>query len=252
MEGLTDDIIPLATNTLAATMDAWDDAVGHPTARKDRVQDTEDTLIPDLVNHLVNLTSPPEQHNRKPEGPKVTDWITFLYKPSDAPTVTPTCHQQTLWIGQWNATGTTDRVHTFTPETKTATPLALEDRFNDSTHHTNHPRAHLLALKTAKHWTVDAPATDTTPPATWLILTRNLAAYIRKHRTSWVERWMSRPTNTEQTLKLRTSSLQEHANQLRGRHRPREGQGPAYSIFLNRNAPKPASKPAPEGLRFEV
>ena len=60
MEGLTDDIITLATNTLAATTDAWDDAVGHPMARKDRVQDLKDTLTPDLVNCLVNPTSPPE------------------------------------------------------------------------------------------------------------------------------------------------------------------------------------------------
>ena len=44
LEGLTDDIITLATNTLAADTDAWDDAVGHPTAGKDRVQETEDTL----------------------------------------------------------------------------------------------------------------------------------------------------------------------------------------------------------------
>ena len=63
-EGLADDIIILPANTLAATTDVWDDASGHPTARKDRVQDTEDTLTTDLVNHLVNRSSPPEQHNR--------------------------------------------------------------------------------------------------------------------------------------------------------------------------------------------
>ena len=50
--------------------------MGHPTARKDRVQDTKDTLMPDLVNHLV--TSPPEQHDRKTEGPKVTDPAAFI------------------------------------------------------------------------------------------------------------------------------------------------------------------------------
>ena len=93
VEGLTDDIIILAANTLAATTDAWDDAVGHPTARKDRVQETEDTLTPDLVNHQLNLTSPPEQHNRKTEGLKVTDWTAFIYKPPDTPTVTLTSHQ---------------------------------------------------------------------------------------------------------------------------------------------------------------
>ena len=124
VEGLTDDIITLAANTLAATTEAWDNAVGHPTAHGDRVQDTEDTLTPVLVNHLVNLTSPPEQYNRKTEGLKVTDWTTFIWKPPDAPTVTLTCHQ--------HATGTTDRVHTFTPETKTATPLALSDHFNQA------------------------------------------------------------------------------------------------------------------------
>ena len=244
VEGLMDDVITLAANTLAATTDAWDDAVGHPTARKDRVQETEDTLTPDLVDHLVNLTSPKEQHNRRIEGPKVTAWI--LDEPPDAPTVTLTCHQHTWWVAQWNAMGTTDRVHTFTPETRTATPLALGDRFSNSTHHTDHPMAHWLALKTAMHWAVDAPTTDTMLPATWLTLTGNLAAYIRRHGTSRAERWMSWPTDTEQTLKPRTASLQDHANQLRGMQRPREGQGLTYSILHNRNAPKPAPKPAPE------
>ena len=81
VEGLTDDVITLAINTLAATADAWDVAVGHPTARKDRVQETEDTLTPDLVNHMLSLTSPPEQHDRKTEGPKVTDWTASIDRP---------------------------------------------------------------------------------------------------------------------------------------------------------------------------
>ena len=63
MEGLTDNVIALAANTLAAAMEAWHDAVGYPTARKDRVQEKEDTLTPDILEHLVQLTSPPEQHN---------------------------------------------------------------------------------------------------------------------------------------------------------------------------------------------
>ena len=242
---LTDDVITLASNTLAATVDAWDVAVGHPTARMDRLQDTEDTLAPDLVNHLMTLTSPLEQHDRKTEGPKVTDWAAFMDRPPNAPTVTLTCHQHTWWVAQWNATGTTDRVHTFTQEAKQATPLALWDHFQHSTQHTNQPRAHWLALKTVMHWTMDAPAMDTTLPGTWLTLTRNLAAYIQKDRTAKAQRWMSWPTYTERTLKLQTTSLQEHANQLRGMHGPQEGQGPAYSIF-HRNAPKPAPKPASE------
>ena len=93
MEGLTDDVITLATNTWAATTDAWDIAVGHPTARKNRVQETEDTLTPDLVKHPVNLTRPPDQQDRKTEGPKVTDRMAFIDRPQDAPTVTLTCHQ---------------------------------------------------------------------------------------------------------------------------------------------------------------
>ena len=248
MDGLTENLITLAANSLAAATDAWDDAVGHPTARKDRVHETEDTLMPGLVDHLLNLTSPPEQHNRKTEGPKVTDW-TILDKHPDASTVTLTCHQHTWLVAQWNATGTTDRVDTFTPETRTATPMALGDRFNHSIHHTDHPRAHWLTLKTAMHWTVDDPTTNTTLPAAWLALTRNLAAYIRKHVTSRAERWISWPTDTEQTHKLRTTSMQEHVNQLPGMHRPREEQGPTYSIFHNRNAPRPAAKPAPEQAR---
>ena len=177
MEGLADDVITLAANTLAAATDAWDNAVAHPTARKDRVQEIKDTLTPDLVDHLVNLTSPPEQHHRKTEGPKVTDW-TILDKPPDAPTLTLTCHQHTCWVAQWNATGTRDKVHTFTPETRTEAPLALGERFNHSNNHSDHTRAHWLALKAAMHWEVDAPITDTTLPAAWLTLTRNLAAYI--------------------------------------------------------------------------
>ena len=183
VEGLTDDVIILAANILAAAMDAWDDAMGHPTARKDRVQRKEDTLKRDFVDHLVQLTSPPEQNNRKTKGPKVTDW-TIFDKPPTAPTVTLTCHEHTWWVAQWNATGTTERVHGFTPEARTATPLALKDRFSHSTHHTDHPLAHWLALKMAMHWTVDAQTTDTTLPATWLKVTRNLAAYVRKHGTS--------------------------------------------------------------------
>ena len=125
--------------------------MGHPTARKDRVQETENTLTPDLVNHLVNLTSPPEQQDQKTEGLKVTDRTAFIDRPLGAPTVTLTCNQHTWCVAQWNATGTTDRVHTFTPEAKPATPLTLGDRLKHSTHHTNHPRAHWLALKTAMH-----------------------------------------------------------------------------------------------------
>ena len=249
VEGLSDHVITLATNTSAATTDTWDVAVGHPKARKDRVQETEDTLTPDLVNHLVNLTSPPEQHNRKTEGPKVTDWTAFIDRPPGAPTVTSTCHQHTWWVAQLNATGTTDRVHTFTPEAKPATPLALGDRFKHSTHHTNHPRVHWLALKTAMHWTVDALTKDTALLETGFTLTRNLVAYIRMHGTAKAEIWMSWPMDTEQTFKLRTSSLQEHANQFQGMQRAGEGQGPAYSIFQHRNALEPAPKPAPEQPR---
>ena len=197
------------------------------------------------MNHLVTLTSPTEQHDRKTECPKVTDWAAFNDKPPDTPTVTLTCPKHTWWVARWNATGTTDRVHTFTPAAKPATPLALGDLVSHSTHHTNHPRAHWLALKTAMQWTVDAPATDTMLPETWLTLTRNPAAYVRKYGTAQAQRWMSWPTDTERTLKLRTTSLQEHTNRLRGMHRPQEGQGQAYSIFRC-DAPKPAPEPAPE------
>ena len=251
VEGLTHEVIALAAKTLAAVTDAWDDAVGHPTARKDRMQERENTLTPDIVDHLVQRTSPPEQHKRKTEGLNVTDWM-IVDKPPNAPTETVTCHQHTWWVAQWNATGTTDRVHTFAPEARTSTPLALADRFNHSTHHTDHPLAHCLALKTAMHWTVDAPATDITLPARWLNLTRSLKAYIRIHRTSQAERWMPWPKDTEQTLKHRTTNFQEHQNKLAGMHRPCEGQGPAYSIlnnFHNCNAPKPAPKQAPEQVR---
>ena len=63
VQSLTDNVITLVAKTLAAARDAWDDAVGHPTARKDRVQERENTPTPDLVIHLVQLTSPPDQQN---------------------------------------------------------------------------------------------------------------------------------------------------------------------------------------------
>ena len=142
---------------------------------------------------------------------------------------------------EWH--GTTVRVHIFRPEARTATPLAMGDGLSHSTHHTNHPLAHWLALNTAMHWMVDATTTDITLPATWLNRTRNLAAYVRKHGTSQAERWMSWPTHMDQTLKHRTTNLQDHANKLRGMHPAGPGQRPPYSTFHsfhNRNVPKPA------------
>ena len=114
-----------------------------------------------------------------------------------------------------------------------ATPLALEDRFRHSAHHTEHPLAHWLALKTGMHRTVDAPATDTTLPTTWLTLTRKLAAYVRRHGITHAQRLISWPTDAEKTPKLRTTRLQAHTNKRQGSRWPREGQGPMYS-----NAPK--------------
>ena len=96
---------------------------------------------------------------------KVTDW-TVLERPPGTFTVTLTCHQHTLLVAQWDGTGATTRVQTCTPEPQTATPLALGDGFRHSTHHTDHPLAHWLALKLAMHQTVDAPATNTTLPTT--------------------------------------------------------------------------------------
>ena len=174
VEGLMDDVITRAANTPAPATDAWNDAMGHPTARMDRVQERNDTLKPDLMDHLVQLTSPPDQNNPNTTL-KVTDW-TILDRPPNAPTLTLTCHQHTWWGAQWNATGTTDRVHTCTPEAGTATPLALGDRFSHSNRHTDHPMARWMALKTAMQGTGDAVTTDTTLSATWLTLTRSLAA----------------------------------------------------------------------------
>ena len=62
VEGLEDDVITLAANTLAAVMDTRDDAAGHPTERKDRIQEEKDTLAPELMDHLVHLNSSPEQY----------------------------------------------------------------------------------------------------------------------------------------------------------------------------------------------
>ena len=62
VEGLTDDVITLAAKTLAEVMDTWDDAVGPQTERKDRIEEREDSLVPELIYHLVQLNSPPEQY----------------------------------------------------------------------------------------------------------------------------------------------------------------------------------------------
>ena len=244
VEGVMDDVLNLVTHTLAAVPNTWDDAVGYPTEGKDRIQEKEDILTPEIVDELVQRTSPPQQHVQRIVL-KVTD-CTVLGHPSDTPTITLMCHQHTLWAAEWDGKGTATRVQTYTPKTPTATTLALEDRFRQSAHHTNHPLAHWLALKTAMHWTVDAPATDTTLPTTWLTLAHNVAAYVRRHWTTQTQRWMSWPTDTEQNPKLRTASRQTQTNKMRGVHGPREGRGPSYSIFQGTNAPKPAPHPAPE------
>ena len=152
------------------------------------------------------------------------------------------CHQHTWCVAQWDGKGTVTRLQTHTPETRTATPLAPGDCFRHSIHHTHHPLAHWLALKKAMHWTVDAPATDTTLPTPWLTLARNVAAYVRRHGMTRTQRWPSWPTDEEQIIRNRTDNLRTHANKMRGMHRPRKRHGPAYSIFQGRNAPKPAPK----------
>ena len=87
MEGLTDNVITLAANTLAAVTDTWDVAAGH------RVQEKEDNLTPDLVDHVVQLTSQPDQHNQNTIM-KVTDW-TVLGRSQGTPTVTVMYYQHT-------------------------------------------------------------------------------------------------------------------------------------------------------------
>ena len=56
VEGLTDKVITVAINTLVAVTDAWVDAVGHPTARRDRIQEKGDALTGELMDQLVQLT----------------------------------------------------------------------------------------------------------------------------------------------------------------------------------------------------
>ena len=108
------------------------------------------------------------------------------------------------------------------------------DRFRHSAHHTNHPLAHWHALKTTVHWTVHAPATNNTLPATWLTLARNVAAYVRRLGMTQMQRWILWPADGEQTIRSRTDSLRTHANKMRNMHRPREGHRPAYNIFQGR------------------
>ena len=69
------------------------------------------------------------------------------------------------------------------------------------------------------------------------------AAYVRRHGMAQKGRWMSWPTDTEQTVRLSIANLQTQANKLRGMHWPREGDGPAYSIFQGRNTPKASISP---------
>ena len=96
--GLTDDVITLVANTLAAFTNTWDDAVGHPTARKDRTQEKKDILTPELMDQLLQLrtlNSPPEQCMPRIRL-KVTDW-TVLDHTTDGPTVTNTT-LPTTWL----------------------------------------------------------------------------------------------------------------------------------------------------------
>ena len=124
VEGLTKDVITLVANTVAADTDTWDDAVGHPTARKDRNQEKEDTLTPELMDQplqLRSLTGPSQQ--RMPRiGLKVTDWTVLDHTPDD-PTVTLMCHQHTWWVAQWDGKGTATSIQSHKPETRMATPL---------------------------------------------------------------------------------------------------------------------------------
>ena len=69
MEGLTHDVITVVANTLANVTGAWDKNIGHPNERKDQAQENEDTLTPDLMDQLVQLMSPLEQHNTQDTRP---------------------------------------------------------------------------------------------------------------------------------------------------------------------------------------
>ena len=140
VEGLTDDVITLAAHTLEAVTDTCDDAVEHPPERKDRVQEREHTLTPELLDHLVQFTSPPQQHIQNVVM-KVTEW-TVLNRLPDTPTMTLTCYQHTWWDAQWAGTGTPASVQAFTPEPQTAIPRALADGFRHSANHTYHSLAH--------------------------------------------------------------------------------------------------------------
>ena len=173
------------------------------------------------MDHLIQVTSPPKCYLQKNGALILTDW-TVLKRPPDTPTVTLTWHQHTWWVALWDGRGTATRVQTCTPEPQTATPEELGDHFRNCADHTNHLLAHWLAVKTAMPSTMDAPATDTTLPTTWLTLDRNVAAYVRRHGMTQTQRWMSWPTDTEQTLKLRTSSLENQAKKDAG-HAPTQG-----------------------------
>ena len=89
-EGLTEGVITLATNTLAAVTDTPNDTVGHPMELENRIQEKEDTLAPELMDHLAQLTSQPEQHVLRIVL-KVTDW-TVLDSTPGTTMVALMCH----------------------------------------------------------------------------------------------------------------------------------------------------------------
>ena len=244
VEDLTDNVITLATNTLAAVTNTSDNAAGQPTARKDKIQEKEDTLTPELMDQLLqlrSLTGPPEQ--RVPRiGLKVTDWTVLNHTP-DTPAVDTPGGSHRGWEGHCDL-GT--EAHISDPNSH---PTGARGPFR--TLHPPHqpPLAHWLAVKTAMHWTVAAPVTDTTLPTTWLAQARKVVAYVRRQGMTQTQRWMSWPENEERIIKSRTANLQTHANKTRGTHQPREGHGPAYSIFEGRNTPKRAPKPALGAVR---
>ena len=172
------------------------------------------------MGQILQLTSPPEEH--KQHHPiQLKDWI--LDNPPTTAIITLIAYQETWWVMQWNDKGSVVQAHTYTPEPHTATPRAMGQRFHHATHLTNHPFAHWLALKTAMHWAVQALRTDHTIPHLRLTLMRNISAYLRRHGMQDTQRWASWPTDTDDTIRARTTNLEATSVKAKGMHQPRQG-----------------------------
>ena len=242
-----DDLIILATNTLAAVTDTWDHAVGHPTARKDRSREKEDILTPELMDQLVNIHRPTRQHVPR-MGLKVTKWTVLDHTPDtphEYPDVPP-AHLVGPTVG-WE--GHCDQgTDAHTGDTH-GHPIGTRGPFQ-TLHPPHQPPSGTLAgtqkgyglysgcpghgHNTPHHVARPGPQRSGLRAHAWDDADAALDVMVHERETDYQDPHCQ-PANPRQ-------QVAGHAP-AQARYRP------AHSILQGRNAPKPAPQPAPEPVR---